>query len=191
MAYVLAYELGVFGDYANGIVPVEQRIRTQNSTANQRLREERVERALYVFTTQASGRFGLPSIYSDQVNRFSLDDFLHGSHSSMSHVVECLVQLTAFAVDSTMLPESVDRSQQCWVDLMSIMKETNRVLFPSKDHTALLIQNGGYMSHLDRIQPMLVKWHKMFEKLDGKKALTPVCIQELTTSSKSQNTLDS
>ena len=47
------------------------------------------------------------------------------------------------------------------------------------------------MSHLDRIQPMLVKWHKMFEKLDGKKALASVCVQELTTSSKSQNTLDS
>ena len=47
------------------------------------------------------------------------------------------------------------------------------------------------MSHLDRIQPMLVKWYKMFEKLDGKKALTPVCVQELITPSKSQNTLDS
>ena len=82
MAYVLAYELGIFGDYANGIMPVEKRIQTYDSTANQRLREERVERALYVFTTQASGRFGLPSIYADQVNRFSLDDFLHGSHSS-------------------------------------------------------------------------------------------------------------
>lgn len=84
MAYILAYELGIFGDYANGIVPVEKRIQTHSSTANQRLREERVERALYIFTTQASGRFGLPSIYSDQVNRFSLDHFLHGSHSSTS-----------------------------------------------------------------------------------------------------------
>lgn len=90
-----------------------------------------------------------------------------------------------------MLPEPVDRSQQCWVDLMSIMKETNRVLFPSKDHTALLVQNGTYMSQLDRIQPMLLKWHKMFEKLDGKRALASGCVRELTTSSKFQNTLDS
>ena len=37
MAYVLAYELGIFGDYANGIVPAEERIQTHNSTANQRL----------------------------------------------------------------------------------------------------------------------------------------------------------
>ena len=90
-----------------------------------------------------------------------------------------------------MLPEPVDRSQQCWVDLMSIMKETNRALFPSKDYTALLIQNGTYMSHLDRIQPMLVKWYKMFEKLDGKRAFASGCVRELTTSSKSQNTPDS
>ena len=87
MAYVLAYELGIFGDYANGIVPVEERAQTHNSTANRRLREERVERALYIFTTQASGRFGLPSIYSDQVNRFSLNDFIRGSHSSISSVL--------------------------------------------------------------------------------------------------------
>ena len=84
MAYVLAYELGIFGDYANGIVPVEERAQTHNNSTNQRLREERVERALYIFTTQASGRFGLPSIYSDQVNRFSLNDFIRGSHSSIS-----------------------------------------------------------------------------------------------------------
>ena len=74
---------------------------------------------------------------------------------------------------------------------MSIMKETNRVLFPSKDHTALIIQNGGYMSHLDRIQPMLVKWYRMFEKLDGKKALASIRVQKLITFSKSQNILDS
>ena len=72
-----------------------------------------------------------------------------------------------------MLPESVDRSQQCWVDLMSIMKETNRALFSSKEQTAELIQTGGYMAHLDRLQPMLVKWHKMFEKLDGKHIAQP------------------
>ena len=90
-----------------------------------------------------------------------------------------------------MLPEPVDRSQQCWVDLMSIMKETNRALFPSKDHTALLIQNGTYMSHLDRIQPMLLKWYKMFEKLDGKRTFASDCVRGLTSSLKSQNTLDS
>ena len=76
-----------------------------------------------------------------------------------------------------MLPEPVDRSQQCWVDLMSIMKETNNALFPSKDHTALLIQTGTYVSHLDRIQPMLQKWHKMFEKLDGKRAFASGCMR--------------
>ena len=47
------------------------------------------------------------------------------------------------------------------------------------------------MSHLDRIQPMLVKWYRMFEKLDGKKALASIRVQTLITFSKSQNILDS
>ena len=81
MAYVLAYELGIFGNYANGITSVEQRTHIHTRPATQCLREERIERALYIFTTQASGRFGLPTIYSDQVNRFSLRDFIKGSHS--------------------------------------------------------------------------------------------------------------
>ena len=54
MSYVLAYELGIFGSYADGILPVEQRIQRTSGSPTQHLREQRVERALYIFTTQAS-----------------------------------------------------------------------------------------------------------------------------------------
>lgn len=78
MSYVLAYELGIFGSYADGILPVEQRVQRTGDSPTQHLREHRVERALYIFTTQASGRFGLPSMYSDHVNRFNLTKLQQG-----------------------------------------------------------------------------------------------------------------
>lgn len=76
--------------------------------------------------------------------------------------------LIMWPVDSTLLPESVDKSQQCWVDLMSIMKATNEALFSSIDQTAALVQSGEYMGRLDRLQPLLRAWHQRFENLEGK-----------------------
>ena len=84
MSYVLAYELGIFGNYADGILPVEQRVQRASSSPTQHLREDRVERALYIFATQASGRFGLPSMYSDHVNRFNVRKLQQGSPSGKS-----------------------------------------------------------------------------------------------------------
>ena len=168
MSYVLAYELGIFGSYANGILPVEQRIQRTSGSPTQHLREHRVERALYIFTTQASGRFGLPSMYSDHVNRFNLTKLQQGSPSGKLQVAVTNAMLIVWPVDSTLLPESVDKSQQCWVDLMSIMKATNEALFSSIDQTAALVQSGEYMGRLDRLQPLLRAWHQRFENLEGK-----------------------
>ena len=168
MSYILAYELGIFGSYADGITPVEQRVQRVRGSPAQRLREERVERALYIFTTQASGRFGLPSMYSDHVNRFNLARLQQGSPSGKLQIALMTVILIVSPVDPTLLAEPVDKSQQCWVDLMSIMKATNEALFSSIDQTAALVQSGEYMGRLDRLQPLLRAWHQRFENLEGK-----------------------
>ncbi|KAL6721708.1 zinc finger transcriptional activator [Lecanora helva] len=70
-SYVLAYELGIFGTYTDGSV------RRGEGSPDYVRRAIRIERILYVFITQASGRFGLPNMYSNDLNRFtlaSLDD---------------------------------------------------------------------------------------------------------------------
>ena len=81
-SYVLAYELGIFGTYCDGVLSVDGRVKRHGGSPEYIRRANRIERILYVFIIQASGRFGLPSMYSDDVNRFNLanleDDSLSG-----------------------------------------------------------------------------------------------------------------
>lgn len=80
-SYVLAFELGIFGTYAEGVLSTDGRIKREGGLPEYRRRADRIERILYVFIIQASGRFGLPSMYADQVNRFTLAHLQNGSLS--------------------------------------------------------------------------------------------------------------
>ena len=75
-AYVLAYELGIFGTFSDGELSADGQVKRHSGTPQFIRRAERIERLLYVFIIQASGRFGLPSMYSDNVNRFTLATLL-------------------------------------------------------------------------------------------------------------------
>ena len=69
-------------------------------------------------------------------------------------------------VEVAMLPDAVDKTQQCWVDLMTLMKATNETFFSSKDQTARLVQSGEFVRHLDEMQPMLQSWYQGFKSLE-------------------------
>lgn len=83
LSYVLAYELGIFGTYSDGVRFADGRVKREGGPADYSRRADRIERLLYVFVVQAVGRFGLPNnMYADDVNRFTLaslhDGFLRG-----------------------------------------------------------------------------------------------------------------
>ena len=71
-------------------------------------------------------------------------------------------------VDSAILRDPVDKTQQSWVELMTIMKACNDQLFTTKAQTSSLIQSGEYMAHLQNLQPLLQSWHQAFERLEGR-----------------------
>lgn len=94
---VLAYEIGIFGRYADGIQIQDARIKRQNLAAAERQRIDRIERLLYIFHLQCSGRFGLPIMYADQINRFSLADVQQDFPSGEFFVPEyTLIELTCY-----------------------------------------------------------------------------------------------
>jgi len=165
---VLAYEIGIFGRYSDGIKIQDARINRQSLASSERQRIDRIERLLYIFHLQCSGRFGLPIMYADQINRFSLADvqrdFPSGMPTPLFGINACANKMS---VDEA-LPDPVDKTQQCWVDLMTIMKATNETLFSSKDQTAKLVQNGDYMRHLQTLQPLLRSWYERFKGIKGK-----------------------
>ena len=77
-SYVLAYELGIFGTYSDGIPSAHGVSKRNGGPSVFHKRADRIERMLYVFITQASGRFGIPSMYSDQINQYGIESVKEG-----------------------------------------------------------------------------------------------------------------
>lgn len=167
-SYVLAYELGIFGTYSDGVQSADGRVRRDGGSPEYCRRADRIERLLYVFVVQAAGRFGLPTMYSDDINRFTLASFHNGSLPGVAYVKESSDITENLAVGSSLSPEAVDKTQLLWVELMVIMKTCNDQLFTTKDQTAALIHSGAYVQCLQELQPLLHSWYRRFETLEGK-----------------------
>ena len=167
-SYVLAYELGIFGTYSDGELSPEGIVKRKDEPTMYNRRAERIERMLYVFITQASGRFGIPSMYSDQINQFVIESVKEGFGSSMSPFDGFHSCADILSVDSIILKEPVDKTQQSWLELMIVMKDCNDRLFSSKDQTTKLVQNDTYILQIHQLQPLLHSWLKRFNALDRK-----------------------
>lgn len=73
-AHTLAYELGVFGTYATGKSEHGGRIKSNGSTSFHEQRMDRIDQLLFIYLTQASGRFGLPGLYPKHLaDRYMLE----------------------------------------------------------------------------------------------------------------------
>ena len=187
MSYVLAYELGIFGTYPDSVLSPEGIVKRKDGQTTYNRRVERIERMLYVFITQASGRFGIPSMYSDQINQFVIESVKEGFVSSTcpsDGLYRCADMLL---VDSVMIQEPVDKTQQSWLELMIVMKDCNDRLFSSKDQTTRLVENDTYMSQIHQIQPLLHSWLRRFNALD-RKSRTQLDTVYLTNRLKSHRT---
>lgn len=74
-AYTLAYELGVFGNYAEGTQPIDGGINRRIVAQGHRQRAGRIERLLYIYITQTSGRLGFPSAFPGYIGDTDLAKF--------------------------------------------------------------------------------------------------------------------
>lgn len=72
LSHALAYELGIFGTYSDELQSIDGQIRRQGASSMHDKRADRIERLLYIYITQACGRFGFPIVYSDHFNKFNL-----------------------------------------------------------------------------------------------------------------------
>ena len=168
MSYVLAYELGIFGTYPDGVLSPEGIVKRKDGQTAYNRRAERIERMLYVFITQASGRFGIRSMYSDQINQYAIESVKEGFVSSRCHSDGLHGCADMLLVDSIIIKEPVDKTQQSWLELMIVMKDCNDRLFSSKDQTTRLVENDSYISQIHQIQPLLHSWLRRFTALDRK-----------------------
>lgn len=80
-AYTLAYELGIFGNYADGTRPLDGGIKSMSGHFDNRQRANRIERLLYIYITQTSGRLGFPSAFH---HKFSTDTDLNNMEQAFT-----------------------------------------------------------------------------------------------------------
>ena len=165
-SYVLAYELGIFGTYSDGALAVDGTVKRKSRPTAYNKRADRIERMLYVFITQASGRLAIPSMYSDPSNQFAIESVKEGFVSSMCSSLGLHSCADMLLVDSIMLKDPVDKTQQSWLELMIVMQDCNDRLFSSKDQTTKLVQDETYIVQLHQLQPLLHSWLKRFDALD-------------------------
>ena len=64
-AYALAYELGLFGSFSDGIQTTADQRQQRSDSRSGGLRAARVKRLLFIYVTQTSGRLGFPSMFLD------------------------------------------------------------------------------------------------------------------------------
>lgn len=148
-AYTLAYELGIFGNYADGTRSVDSGIKRRSGSLDHRQRADRIERLLYIYVTQTSGRLGFSSAFPG-----------HSWDTDLTRLEQ------SFAGTQAASPDPVETIQQSWAEMASIMKACNATLFSSKEKTAELIQSGEYIGILQQLQPILASWLKKFQSLD-------------------------
>ncbi|KAL8839872.1 MAG: hypothetical protein Q9170_001552 [Blastenia crenularia] len=147
MSYTLAFELGVFGNYQDGIrsPPPPMDLAGGPSSSSHEARVDRIERLLYVYINTASGRFGLPTMYA------RLDEDLDP------------LRVQARVLAYPLAQDPVDNVQHCWIDMTMIMKACNANLFPSIDHTQALIQSSDCVALLEQHQPMMDSFGQKLE----------------------------
>ncbi|KAL8907941.1 MAG: hypothetical protein Q9207_001087 [Kuettlingeria erythrocarpa] len=149
MSYTLAFELGVFGNFQNGLrLPRGADGRSDGfvSPSPYEQRSDRIERLLYVYINSAAGRFGIPTMY---IRRDEDPD---------------PQRLQARILTRPEAPDPVDRIQECWMDMTTIMKACNASLFPSREYTQAMIESGGYVARLQQLQPLMDAYGQKLEK---------------------------
>ncbi|MCJ1230631.1 hypothetical protein MMC12_007305 [Toensbergia leucococca] len=151
-SYTLACELGIFGNFDDETDSLNGDFAQASGSLAYRRRAVRVERLLYIYVTQTSGRLGFPSMLPGHV----------GITENFTNYEQ------AFLTEDIVTPQNmVETIQRCWAEVTSIMKAGNSQLFFSREKTRKLIQSGEYTELLDQLQPVLRSWQKNFESLDG------------------------
>lgn len=64
--------------------------------------------------------------------------------------------------------EPIDKMQKLWFDIAALMFDANRDIFPSRETTAALIDNGGYKAAISKLKPRLQKWYADYMSIQNR-----------------------
>lgn len=150
-AMALGFELGLF----------DKKHRTDPSTTGEQNppsptdcpRAQRLRRLLLIYITQNSGRLGITS-------PLPLREWKDGQSDSISRGQNGSNKRRKID-DSN---GTINAMQTCWMEIASIMSESNEQIFPSKEYTTQLIKNGKYHETISKFMPILRNWRAKFDR---------------------------
>lgn len=170
----LAFELGMFDGMDRTSPYGSEAVDTETNSSSDRLRVSRVRRLLFVYVTQTAGRLNwtspLPRYMTDS-NIFKTPGYVsHGRKDTLRHQSQGSGQFGATDT-AQWVPEQdmlMDKVHSCWMEITTLMKRANELLFPSREQTRETIRSGRYLGLLETFQPLLRGWRSDFDKLDSR-----------------------
>ena len=170
----LAFELGMFDGMDRTSPYGSETIHTEVDGASDRFRVSRVRRLLFVYVTQTAGRLNwtspLPRYMTDSTFFKSPGHIAHGRKDTLRHRHMGLGEFGATDAANWISDQDVlmDKVQSCWMEITTLMKRANELLFPSREQTRETIRSGRYLGLLETFQPLLRGWRSDFDKLDSR-----------------------
>jgi hypothetical protein len=150
-AMALGFELGLF-DKKHRLDPFGVKEESASSPADFP-RARRLRRLLLIYITQNSGRLGITSPLPLREWKDSQNDLSYRASNGSNKrrkVEEADTQ--------------TDAMQTCWMDIANIMSDSNEQIFPSREYTGQLINNGKYHEMINKFMPILENWRAKFDR---------------------------
>ncbi|KAH0558434.1 hypothetical protein GP486_004913 [Trichoglossum hirsutum] len=159
-ALALSFELGVFDDIDDTTSFGGEVYRPEFESLAYRRRAHRVQKLLLVYVTQLSGRLGWTNMVPRHISKSAFfktpgQSFGERQQAQQKHKGE--------------LPETDGEQEDtmtAWIELTTLLKSGNELLFPSRKQTRELIRSGKYVAMLEHFQPLLRSWRNDFDKLN-------------------------
>lgn len=173
----LAFELGMFDGMDRTSPYGSETAHTAAHGAPDHLRVTRVRRLLFIYVTQTAGRLNwtspLPRYMTDSALLKTPGYIAQGRKEPVRH----RSQGSGYGGASDLISEQdmlMDKVHSCWMEITTLMKRANELLFPSREQTRETIRSGRYLGLLETFQPLLRGWRSDFERLDSRLRLEPV-----------------
>jgi hypothetical protein len=160
-ALALSFELGVFDDIDDTTSFGGEMYRPEFESEPYRRRAHRVQKLLLVYVTQLSGRLGWTNMVPRHISKTAFfktpgQSFGDGQQAQQKHKEGLL--------GTGDEPEDI---MAAWIELTTLLKSGNELLFPSRKQTRELIRSSRYVGMLEHFQPLLRAWRHDFEKLNS------------------------
>ena len=161
-ALALSFELGIFDATLDDSVLDRSSYRPEYQSPAYLTRATQLRNLILVYLTQLSGRLDWPNPCDGNVLASlrlpALGPGDGGGGGSVAASDFSNIAKSSISIENTI--------QLCWIEVTTLMRKGNELLFPTRDHTRDLIRTGRYTDLLEHFQPLLKDCRRDLDRLN-------------------------